>query len=168
MRLPAKRAQVWQRTRQFTFSQEELNMGRPRLTEYLLKLATDAEELELYEFGPERLRLKLATMTKRQRDAALKKNRDGLLRRAGITPEQRKRVLTGNSRAITETVVKELIENASTQDPFYGTGLAVVTPIGRAHLQVAHAHMHHAHLQHHVRRHSMKGRKRRAMTDENK
>ncbi|HYL28009.1 MAG TPA: hypothetical protein VEW74_09260 [Candidatus Nitrosotalea sp.] len=122
-------------------------MGRPKLTEYLLKLATDADELEKYEYGPKKLRPKLEKLSKRQRDAELRRERDALLRRAGVTPEQRRRVLTGNSRIITETVIQELARYASTNDPMYGTGLAIVVPIGQ-HLQTLTGH-----LQNHVRHH---------------
>jgi hypothetical protein len=122
-------------------------MARPRLTEYLLKLATDAAELEKYEYGPKKLRRELEKLPKRQREAALRRERDALLRRAGVTPEQRRRVLAGNSRVITETVIQELTKNASTSEPMYGTGLMLVIPIGQ-HLQTLAGH-----LQHHVRHH---------------
>jgi hypothetical protein len=124
-------------------------MGRPRLTEYLLKLATDAAELEKYECGPAKLRRQLEKMTKRQREAALRREREALLRRAGVTPEQRRRVLTGNSRIIMETVIQELAKNSSTKDPMYGTGLTLVVPINNL--------RHKPHLQHHVRHHFFRG-----------
>ncbi len=110
-------------------------MGRPRLAEYLLKLATDAEELENYEHGPKRMRAKLEKMPKRERDAALRRERDALLKRAGVTPAQRKRVLTGKSRAIAEAVIAELAKHSSTKDPLYGTALTMVAPINGVHLQ---------------------------------
>jgi hypothetical protein len=165
MRLPAKRAQVWQRTRQFTFSQEELNMGRPRLTEYLLKLATDAAELENYEYGPKSRRLELENMPKRKREAALKIERDARLKRAGVTLAQRRRVLTGNSRQITAAVIEELAKNSSTAEAFYGTGLAIVVPINGAHLTHARRHnkRKHPHLTHHVR-----GRLKRAKPNDSR
>jgi hypothetical protein len=129
-------------------------MARPRLTEYLLKLATDAAELEKYECGPKTLRAKLEKMPARERATALKRERDALLKRAGVTPEQRRRVLTGNSRAITEAVMAELAKNSSTKEAFYGTGLAIVIPIAGAHLQHVppppHRHLQHVrvHLPH--------------------
>jgi hypothetical protein len=112
-------------------------MGRPRLTEYLLKLATNAAELEKYDCGPKKLQVKLKKMTPREREIALNRERDALLKRAGVTPEQRRCVLSGDSRAITEAVIAELAKNSSTEDPFYGTGLAVVVPINGVHLQQA-------------------------------
>jgi hypothetical protein len=120
-------------------------MGRPRLSEYLLKLATDADELENYEYGPKNKRAKIQKMPARERAAALKRERDALLRRAGVTPAQRKRVLTGNSRAIAEAVIEELAKNSSTKEPLYGTGLAIVVPINGVHLQ--HVNASHPHLQ---------------------
>lgn len=64
-------------------------MAHPRLTEFLLKLATDPAALEKYRCANER-------------------ERNELLEAAGLTPEQRKAVLGGNSRQITEQVTEEL------------------------------------------------------------
>jgi hypothetical protein len=109
-------------------------MARPRLTEYLLKLATDAAELEKYTLGPKNMRDKLKAMRDREREATLKRLRDGLLKSAGVNPELRKLVVTGKPHDIAEAVMQELAKNSSTKNPFYGTGLAVVIPINGPHI----------------------------------
>lgn len=64
-------------------------MTHPRLTEFLLKLATDPATLEKYQHANER-------------------ERNELLEAAGLNTEQRKAILSANTRQITEQVAEEL------------------------------------------------------------
>jgi hypothetical protein len=69
-------------------------MAKPRLTEYLLKLATDPVALDEYRNADER-------------------GRDALMERAGLNPSQRKAVTSGDSQQIADEVVLELKTNAA-------------------------------------------------------
>jgi hypothetical protein len=64
-------------------------MAQPRLTEYLIKLATDADALERHRRGN-------------------KREREVLMEAAGLTVEQQAAVLSADSRRITEEVIEEL------------------------------------------------------------
>ncbi len=81
-------------------------MAKARLTEYLLKLATDSEALEKHRKGSE-------------------KERVALMEAAGLSVTQRQAVLSGDSQRITEEVVKELgVEHLA------GSGIYVQHPPG--------------------------------------
>jgi hypothetical protein len=64
-------------------------MAKAHLTEFLLKLATDSAMLEKYQKG-----------NKREREALMKKGK--------LTPQQRKTVLSANTQKLTDEIEKEL------------------------------------------------------------
>jgi hypothetical protein len=64
-------------------------MAKPHLTEFLLKLATDAALLEKYRAGGKHQRI-------------------GLMEAAGLSASQQEAVLSANTRQITGEIEKEL------------------------------------------------------------
>lgn len=88
-------------------------MGKPVLAEYLLRLATDKAELDKFRsFKDEAGR------------------RAYLTKEIGLSSEQAEAVSSDDSHKIVQAVVKELHEHRSTEKSFYGTPLAIVTPLG--------------------------------------
>jgi DNA gyrase/topoisomerase IV subunit A len=86
-------------------------MAQPRLTEYLLKLATDASTLERFR-------------------KANQSEREALMKAAGLSDVQREAVLSGVSRRITEQVAEELRKESSTGSHGGGVGEVI-------HLQIS-------------------------------
>jgi hypothetical protein len=86
-------------------------VAKPKLTEFLLKLATDLEVLKEFDSSDESRR--------RVMDAA------------GLTEKQKATLATRDSTKIVEEVIAELRECASTGQPFLGTGIMIVVPIVR-------------------------------------
>jgi len=81
-------------------------MAHPRLTAYLLKLATDPDELERY-------------------NAAEKAEREELLEAHGLTPRQRGALLSADSERITEEVLLEVQGPAPAGGTHYTIQLAL-------------------------------------------
>jgi hypothetical protein len=84
--------------------------SRPVMTEFLLKLATD-------------------------RAAYVKaaENPTDVMADAGLSPEQREAIKSGNARRITEAVMSELNKCSWTDDPYCGNTITIV--MGHDHVQ---------------------------------
>ena len=95
-------------------------MGRPRLTEYLLKLATDADELDKFR------KLRVAKGGPAKLHAYLTQKPE-----PGLTEQQAKAVYGHDSDAVVQAVHRELKKHSSRKkgDEFYGIGFTVVTQV---------------------------------------
>lgn len=103
-------------------------MGRPRLTEYLLKLATDTAELDRYR--------------KLMSEAGHEKNKTAVVAylteepTPGLTEEQAEAVAGNKSDRVIKLVLEELKKESSRpENPFYGIGITIVVE--------ANNHVHH-------------------------
>jgi len=94
-------------------------MGRPRLTEYLLKLATDVAELDRYrklmaEKGKEKNAVAVVAYLTEQPEP-------------GLTKAQAEAVAGNQSDRVVRLVHEELKAESSRPDnPFYGIGITIV------------------------------------------
>jgi 16S rRNA G1207 methylase RsmC len=87
-------------------------MGRPKLTEFLLRLATDVEVFEKFKKGNN-------------------KQRADLMQVAELVDKQVDVVLKGDSRKIVEAVMQELEANAAGENAYSGATLAIVLAFDR-------------------------------------
>ena len=87
-------------------------MGRPKLTEFLLKLATDVEVFQKFKKGNNR-------------------QRTDLMLSADLVDRQVDVVLKGDSRKIMEAVMHELEANAAGENAYAGATLAIVLAFDR-------------------------------------
>ena len=85
-------------------------MGKPYLTEFLLKLATESSLLDQFKGINET-------------------GQAEMMANAQLTAEQIEAVLTWDSRQIVEAVCEELESNASSSDGYAGTTLTIILPM---------------------------------------
>ncbi|MGC1380343.1 MAG: hypothetical protein WA814_04895 [Candidatus Baltobacteraceae bacterium] len=85
-------------------------MGRPALTEYLLKLATDGDEYNGFVGGD--------TPGKIER-----------MEKAGLNGDQCDAVLSGDAKLILAEVMEELECESSSKEKFSGNTLAIILPM---------------------------------------
>ena len=91
----------------------------PKLTEYLLKLATDAQELHKYRSVREEYEKGESVLNYFTTEP-----------HPGLTAEQAKIILSHDSRKVVEAVNHELATESSRPDnPFYGIGITIMCEV---------------------------------------
>jgi hypothetical protein len=91
----------------------------PKLTEYLLKLATDAEELKKYRTLRSKQELK-------ELDDYLTEHKEG----PGLSLEHAGIIRGHDSRRVVEAVLKELADESSRpENPFYGISISIMCEV---------------------------------------